>query len=122
VSTVTPEGQDRNVPDRHAPDPDVFDRNAPGPLEIERPSSPGRYRKVRARTSPPLDEDESADEAVTAVVEVAQPGYRPSGVDVRGVITDTLFTARVRPSALAGLDEDPRVVSIELGSRLDQID
>jgi len=43
-------------------------------------------------------------------------------VDVRGVITDTLFTAWIRPSALAGLDHDPRVVSIELGSPLDQID
>ena len=110
------------MPDRAAPDPDALDPNAPGPLEIERPSSPSRYRKVRARTSRHLDADESADEPLTAVVEVAQAGYRPSGVDVRGVITDTLFTARVQPSALAGLDEDPRVVSIELGSRLDQID
>jgi hypothetical protein len=59
---------------------------------------------------------------VSGVVGVAEPGYRPSSVDVRGVITDTLFTARIRPSALAGLDQDPRVVSIELGSRLDQID
>jgi len=53
---------------------------------------------------------------------VTEPGYQPSGVDVRGFITETLLTCRVRPSALAGLDNDPRVASIELGSQADQID
>ena len=119
---MSSEGPDRDAPDSDARCPDAPDRDAPGPLEIERPTSPSRYRKVRARTSQPLDAEVAADQPLTAVVEVAEPGYRPSGVDVRGVITDTLFTARVRPSALAGLDQDPRVVSIELGGRLDQID
>jgi hypothetical protein len=119
---VSPEGPDRDAPDADAPDRDAPGPDAPGPLEIEQPSGPGRYRKVRARTSRPLDEEIAADRPLTAVVEVAEPGYRPSGVDVRGVITDTLLTVRVRPSALAGLDQDPRVVSIELGSRSDQTD
>jgi hypothetical protein len=104
-------------PGRGAPE-----RDALGPLEIEQPSGPGQYRKVRARASRLLDEKAAADQPLTAVIEVTEPGYRPSGVDVRAVVTDTLFTGRVRPSALAELDQDPRVVSVELGSRLDQID
>jgi len=119
---VSSEGPDRDTPDRDAQNSDAQNPDALGPLEIERPSGPGRYQKVRARTSQPLDAEVAADQPLIAVIEVAEPGYRPSSVDVRGVITDTLFTARIRPSALAGLDQDPRVVSIELGSRLDQID
>jgi hypothetical protein len=102
--------------------PDEPDRDALGPMEIERTTGPGRYEKVRARTTRPLDDEIAADQPLPAVVEVAEPGYRPPGLDVRAVITDTLFTATVRPSALADLDRDPRVVSIELGSRLDQIE
>jgi len=116
---VNSEGPDRDAPDPDAPDPDALDRAAPGPLEIEQPSGPGRYRKVRARASRPLDAEVAADQPLTAVVEVAEPGYRPSGVDIRGTITDTLFTAWIRPSELAELDQDPRVVSIELGSQVD---
>jgi hypothetical protein len=110
---------DRDTPDRDTPDRATPDRGALGPLEFEQPSGPGRYRKVRAPTNRLLDDDVAADRPLTAVVEVTKPGYRPSGVDVRAVITDTLFTAVVRPSALAGLDQDPHVVSVELGSRLD---
>ncbi len=91
-------------------------------MEIEEPSGPGRYRKVRARASLSLDPGVGSDQPFTAVVEVTEPGYRPSGVDVRGFITDTLLTGRIRPSALARLDEDPRVASIELGSRNGQND
>jgi hypothetical protein len=98
------------------PDRDARDVSAPGPQEFEPPSGPGRYRKVRARASQTFDAEMAADETLTAVIEVSEPGYRPSGVDVRGTITDTLFTARIRPSELAELDEDPRVVSIEIGS------
>jgi len=112
---LTPDEPDRDASDRHAPN-----REAPGPLEVEPPSGPGRYRKVRARASRPCDEELAADRPMTAVVEVTEPGYRPPGVLVRAAITDTLFTATVRPSALATLDEDPRIVSVELGSPLDQ--
>lgn len=98
------------------------DPEQPGPLEIEPASGPGSYRKVRSRASRPLDADIAADRPLTAVVEVAEPGYRPSGVDVRAVISDTLLTVTVRPSALAELDRDPRVVSVELASPLDQIE
>lgn len=96
------------------------ERDAPGPLELEQPSGPGRYRKVRTR-APGLPDDET-DRPVTAVIEVSEAGYRPSDVDVRGAITDTLITVTVRPSALPGLEADPRVVSIELGSPVDRID
>jgi hypothetical protein len=101
---------------------DLPDEVVPGPMEIEEPSGPGQYRKVRAPSSLPPDEEAAADEPMTAVVEVTEPGYRPSGVDIRGFITDTLLTGWIRPSALGSLDQDPRVASIELGSQTDQID
>lgn len=116
---MNPEQPDRPASD---PDPSGPDRAVPGPLETEPPAGPSRYRKVRVPTTRPLDAEMAVDQPVPAVVEVTEPGYRPSGVDVRATITDTLFTARIRPSALASLDQDPRVVSIELGNRLDRID
>ncbi|MFI5706331.1 hypothetical protein [Kribbella sp. NPDC051620] len=114
------DAQDSDPPDRDAPE--QLERDAPGPLEIEQPSGPGRYPKVRARASSPLGPDLAADTLLTAVIEVTEPGYRPPGVDVRGFITETLLTGGVRPSEFAELDQDPRVVSIELGSQADQID
>lgn len=107
------------------PDPDsadrdkreLLDRDAPGPLEIEQPSGPGQYRKVRAQTGRVLDADVADDQPLTAVIEVTEPGYRPAGVDLRGFITETVLTCTVRPSALAELDQDPRITSIELSGR-----
>lgn len=85
-----------------------------GPLEFEPPSGPARYRKVRSRAR--LDPAPETDDPLTAVVEVSEPGYRPSDVDVRAELSETLFTARIRPSTLAALDRDPRVTSIDIGS------
>jgi hypothetical protein len=88
-----------------------------GPLEFEPPGGPARYRKVRSRAHrEPAPAGFCADDPLTAVVEVTEPGYRPSDVDVRADLSETLFTARIRPSALDALDRDPRVASIELGS------
>ena len=88
------------------------------PVEIE-DQAPGSYEKIRGRPgSDPVD----PDQPVAVVVEVAEPGYRPPGVRVRAVLSETLFTASVAAADLAELDRDPRVVAIELGGRLDQID
>lgn len=85
------------------------------PMEVGRPA-PDPYGKVRGR--PGAD----PDEPVEVVVEVAEAGYHPAGVDVRAQISDTIFTATVATADLAGLDRDPLVVAVELGSSLDQID
>ncbi|MFI7062624.1 hypothetical protein ACIBL3_16700 [Kribbella sp. NPDC050124] len=114
---MSSDGSESDLPDR-----DAHDRDAPGPLEFEQPTGPDRFRKVRARASWPLDAEAAGDQLLTAVVEVTEPGYTPPGLDVRGFITDTLLTCRVRLSALAELDQDPRIASIELGNRTDQID
>ena len=95
--------------------PDEPARGPLPPMEVG-PPAPDPYGKVRGR----LGAD--PDEPVAVVVEVAEPGYRPAGVDVRAQISDTLFTATVTTAGLAGLDRDPRVVAVELGSRLDEID
>jgi len=50
-SRLSKEGPDPDNADRDARDGDMPDRGAPGPLEMEQPSGPDRYRKVRARNS-----------------------------------------------------------------------
>jgi hypothetical protein len=101
-----------------AEEPDGPDRRPLPPMDIEDPAR-GSYRKVRGRPGrDPVD----PDEPLAVVIEVAEPGYRPAGVDVRAVLSETLFTATVAAADLAGLDRDPRVVAVELGGRLDQID
>ena len=85
------------------------------PLEIE-DAGPAGQGKVRGRVPP------EAGQPLLVVVEVTEPGYVPSTVDVRAVISDTLFTATVPASEVDGLGRDPRVVSVELSRRLGQID
>jgi hypothetical protein len=62
------------------------------------------------------------DQEVAAIVKVAEPGYVPEGVTPRATISEAIFTADLTGSQLAALERDPRVVSVELSKRLDQIE
>lgn len=66
--------------------------------------------------------DMPANETLSAVVKVNEAGYVPDATDQRARISDTLFTANVRRDLLDALEEDPRVVSVELSERLGLID
>ena len=55
---------------------------------------------------------------VTAIVKVTEAGYVPSGIDVRAQIAPNLFTAKMHREDIDRLDQDPRVVSIDTGRRL----
>lgn len=55
-----------------------------------------------------------ASGVVTAIVKVKRPGYRPSGVKVRGEISDEIFTAEFPAEELAKLEEDPEVLTVSL--------
>ena len=55
---------------------------------------------------------------ITAIVKVAEAGYVPSGIDVRAQLAPNLFTAKMHRADIDRLDQDPRVLSIDTGRRL----
>jgi hypothetical protein len=91
-----------------------------GAFEVE-PIDRGGARKV---SGPLADElgDVPANETLSAIVKVSEAGYVPEAADQRARISDTLFTANVRRDLLGALEDDPRVVSVELSERLGLID
>lgn len=91
-----------------------------GAFEVE-PSDPGDARKVSGPLAQSLD-DVDPDELLSAIVKVNEAGYVPEAADERARVSETLFTANVRRAALDKLEDDPRVVSVELSKRLGLID
>ena len=73
--------------------------------------------KVQLNTLSVVDNNDCRTE-ITAIVKVAEAGYVPSGIDVRAQIAPNLFTAKMHKADLDRLDQDPRVVSIDTGRRL----
>jgi hypothetical protein len=51
-------------------------------------------------------------------IKVAEAGYIPAGVKLRGHISDNLFTGTVTPKDLENLETDSRVVSISAPRKL----
>ena len=51
-------------------------------------------------------------------VKVAEPGYVPPGVKLRGHISDDLFTANVTSEDIQNLETDSRVISISAPRKL----
>jgi hypothetical protein len=85
------------------------------PLRLSNiPSGP--WRKIGGDTR--RGAGEGADETVSAVVEVREPGYVPNAARRRSAISATLFTAEVERRRLPDLERDPLVVSVELGRPL----
>ena len=64
----------------------------------------------------------TADDVVTAIVQVNEPGYVPVGVDVRARISESIFTAEFRAAVLQALEGDPKVKSIALSRPQQLID
>lgn len=93
-------------------------RDDRGAFEVERIEG---ARKVSGPLADSLG-DMPANETLSAVVKVNEAGYVPDATDQRARISDTLFTANVRRDLLDALEEDPRVVSVELSERLGLID
>lgn len=98
--------------------PDDPDDQPLPPLEIE-DGDDARFGKIGG--SPAADPTETDDDQeVAAIVKVAEPGYVPEGVTRRAAISETIFTADLSQRQLAGLERDPRVISVELSKRLGQ--
>ena len=91
-----------------------------GAFEVE-PIDRGGARKVSGPLADNL-RDVPANETLSAIVKVSEAGYVPDAADQRARISDTLFTANVRRDLLGALEDDPRVVSVQLSERLGLID
>ncbi len=55
------------------------------------------------------------------IIRVSEPGYVPAGVTLRARIDETMFTASFDEELLATLQQDPKVVSVEVSQRLRSI-
>ncbi|MEM1394762.1 MAG: hypothetical protein AAF757_14290 [Cyanobacteria bacterium P01_D01_bin.116] len=60
----------------------------------------------------------SGDDIYGVTIKVTEAGYVPSGVKIRGHISDNLFTATVTPEDMETLETDSRVVSISAPRKL----
>ena len=54
----------------------------------------------------------------TAIIKVRRAGYRPAGVQVRGEISDDIFTAEFPAEQLVRLEQDPEILSVALSRPL----
>lgn len=64
----------------------------------------------------------SPGQVLTAIFHVRQTRYVPQGVQVRGWIDETLFTANFPAEKLEAVRQDRGVISVELSEPLRQID
>lgn len=60
----------------------------------------------------------NSDDIFGVTVKVAEPGYVPAGVKLRGHISDNLFTATVTSEDIENLETDSKVVSISAPRKL----
>ncbi len=60
----------------------------------------------------------NSDDIFGVTIKVAEPGYVPAGVKLRGHISDNLFTATVTPKDMENLETDSKVVSISAPRKL----
>ena len=58
------------------------------------------------------------DDIYSVTIKVAEAGYVPAGVKLRGHISDNLLTATVTPEEMDNLETDSRVVSISAPRKL----
>ena len=58
------------------------------------------------------------DDIYGVTVKVAEPGYVPAGIKLRGHISENLFTATVTTRDIENLETDSRVISISVPRKL----
>ncbi|MEO1431204.1 MAG: hypothetical protein AAFS12_04625 [Cyanobacteria bacterium J06632_19] len=61
---------------------------------------------------------ENSDNIFGVTIKVAEPGYIPAGIKLRGHISDNLITATVTSQDMKNLETDSRVVSISAPRKL----
>jgi hypothetical protein len=71
-----------------------------------------KKKLVRSKVTGRAAANEGA--AMSAIVNVREPGYQPAGVDIRKWIAADIFTANLLQPDLERLEKDSRVISVAL--------
>lgn len=87
------------------------------PVRIKKTTLPGCQKKEHSSEIAQSQQSEN-DDIFGVTVKVAEPGYVPPGVKLRGHISDDLFTANVTSEDIENLETDSRVVSISSPRKL----
>jgi len=87
------------------------------PVRVKKSISHGCHKKEHGSEIAQSQQINSHD-IYGVTIKVAEPGYVPSGVKLRGHISENLFTATVTPEDMENLETDSRVVSISAPRKL----
>ncbi|MEA5595410.1 hypothetical protein [Rivularia sp. UHCC 0363] len=81
----------------------------------EHGSEMARYAERDQNTT---SQQPDGDDLFGVTIKVAEPGYVPAGVKLRGHISANLLTATVTPEDMENLETDSRVISISAPRKL----
>ncbi|MGB3758395.1 MAG: hypothetical protein WBA07_18780 [Rivularia sp. (in: cyanobacteria)] len=86
------------------------------PVRVKKRMLHGCHKKEHG--SEIAQSQQESDDVFGVTIKVAEPGYVPAGVKLRGHISENLFTATVTPEDMENLETDSRVVSISAPRKL----
>jgi hypothetical protein len=78
--------------------------------------------ELTGTTSLAAGEEIDPEDSLTAIIRVSEPDYVPKEVKVRARIDPTLITASFLGKSLKALQSDPRVQSVSLSRRLQNME
>ncbi|MBE9213801.1 hypothetical protein IQ247_14185 [Plectonema cf. radiosum LEGE 06105] len=87
------------------------------PVRIKKNTLHGCHKKEHGSEIAQSQQPENND-IFGVTVKVAEPGYVPPGLKLRGHISDDLFTANVTSQDIENLETDSRVLSISAPRKL----
>ncbi len=86
------------------------------PVRVRKTTLHGCHKKEHGSEIAQSQQD--GDDVYGVTVKVAEPGYVPAGLRLRGHISANLFTATVTPEDIENLEMDSMVVSISAPRKL----
>ena len=78
--------------------------------------------ELTGTTSLAAGDEIDPEDSLTAIIRVSEPDYVPKDVNVRARIDPTLITASFLGKWLKALQSDPRVQSVSLSKRLQNME
>ena len=86
------------------------------PVRVRKSMLHGCHKKEHG--SEVAQSQQESDDVFGVTIKVAEPGYIPAGVKLRGHISENLLTATVTSEDMENLESDSRVVSISAPRKL----
>ncbi|WP_414623557.1 hypothetical protein [Calothrix sp. CCY 0018] len=86
------------------------------PVRVRKSMLHGCHKKEHG--SEIAQSQQESDDVFGVTIKVAEPGYIPAGVKLRGHISENLLTATVTSEDMENLESDSRVVSISAPRKL----